>query len=158
MLLQFPPQFVDDVAAFNDKLHRFLSELPKRVLYAVELRNPELFNDGYRELLQDVGASHCFNVHPNMPALEEQVQQSAPDAWPTVVIRWMLRRNLRYSDAKEAFHPFNKLLNEDAASRRAVATLCRDAKRAFIIVNNKAEGSAPLSLVSLAEEIVSPTR
>jgi len=158
MLLQFPPQFVDDVAAFNDKLHRFLSELPKRVLYAVELRNPELFNDGYRELLQDVGASHCFNVHPNMPALEEQVQQSAPDAWPTIVIRWMLRRNLRYSDAKEAFHPFNKLLNEDAASRRAVATLCRDAKRAFIIVNNKAEGSAPLSLVSLAEEIVSPTR
>ena len=40
LLLQFPPQIVDDVAAFNDKLHRFLSELPKGVLYAVELRNP----------------------------------------------------------------------------------------------------------------------
>ena len=158
MLLQFPPQLVDDVAAFNDKLHRFLSELPKGLLYAVELRNPELFNEGYREFLQDVGASHCFNVHPKMPSLEDQVRQSAADAWPTIVVRWMLRRNLRYSDAKDAFYPFEKLADEDTGARRAVASLCRDAKRAFIIVNNKAEGSAPLSLVSLAEEIVSPTR
>ena len=119
---------------------------------------PSFFNDGYRELLQDVGASHCFNVHPNMPSLEEQVRQSAADAWPTIVVRWMLRRNLRYGDAKDAFYPFDKLADEDAGSRRAVATLCRDAKRAFVIVNNKAEGSAPLSLISLAEEIVSPTR
>ena len=158
MLLQFPSQLVDDVAAFNDKLHRFLSELPKGLLYAVELRNPELFNEGYREFLQDVGASHCFNVHPKMPSLEDQVRQSAADAWPTIVVRWMLRRNLRYSDAKDAFYPFEKLADEDTGARRAVASLCRDAKRAFIIVNNKAEGSAPLSLVSLAEEIVSPTR
>ena len=158
MLLQFPPQLVDDVAAFNDKLHRFLSELPKGLLYAVDLRNPELFNEGYREFLQDVGASHCFNVHPKMPSLEDQVRQSAADAWPTIVVRWMLRRNLRYSDAKDAFYPFEKLADEDTGARRAVASLCRDAKRAFIIVNNKAEGSAPLSLVSLAEEIVSPTR
>ncbi len=158
MLLQFPPQLVDDVAAFNDKLHRFLSELPKGLLYAVELRNPELFNEGYREFLQDVGASHCFNVHPKMPSLEDQVRQSTADAWPTIVVRWMLRRNLRYSDAKDAFYPFEKLADEDTGARRAVASLCRDAKRAFIIVNNKTEGSAPLSLVSLAEEIVSPTR
>jgi len=158
MLLQFPPQPVNDVAAFNDKLHRFLSELPKGVLYAVELRNPGLFNESYRELLQDVGASHCFNVHPNMSSLEEQVRQSAADAWPTIVVRWMLRRNLRYGDAKDAFYPFDKLADEDSGSRRAVASLCRDAKRAFVIVNNKAEGSAPLSLVNLAEEIVSPTR
>ena len=158
MLLQFPPQLVDDVAAFNDKLHRFLAELPKGLLYAVELRNPELFNEGYRELLQDVGASHCFNVHPKMPSLEDQVRQSAADAWPTIVVRWMLRRNLSYGDAKDAFYPFEKLADEDTGARRAVANLCRDAKRAFIIVNNKAEGSAPLSLVSLAEEIVSPTR
>ncbi len=158
MLLQFPPQMVDNVAAFNDKLHRFLSDLPKGVLYAVELRNPELFNEGYRELLQDVGASHCFNSHPKMLSLEDQVRQSAADAWPTIVVRWMLRRNLRYSDAKDAFYPFEKLADEDTGERRAVASLCRDAKRAFIIVNNKAEGPAPLSLVSLAEEIVSSTR
>ena len=158
MLLQFPPQMVDNVAAFNDKLHRFLSDLPKGVLYAVELRNSELFNEGYRELLQDVGASHCFNSHPKMLSLEDQVRQSAADAWPTIVVRWMLRRNLRYSDAKDVFYPFEKLANEDTGTRRTVASLCRDATRAFIIVNNKAEGSAPLSLISLAEEIVSPTR
>ena len=158
MLLQFPPQMVDNVAAFNDKLHRFLSDLPKGVLYAVELRNHELFNEGYRELLQDVGASHCFNSHPKMLSLEDQVRQSAADAWPTIVVRWMLRRNLRYSDAKDVFYPFEKLANEDTGTRRTVASLCRDATRAFIIVNNKAEGSAPLSLISLAEEIVSPTR
>ncbi len=158
MLLQFPPQIVDNVAAFNDKLHRFLSNLPKGVLYAVELRNPELFNEGYRELLRDVGASHCFNSHPKMLSLEDQIRQSAADAWPTIVVRWMLRRNLSYSDAKDVFYPFEKLAHEDTGTRRTVASLCRGATPTFIIVNNKAEGSAPLSLISLAEEIVSPTR
>ncbi len=158
MLLQFPPQRFDDVARFNEKLHRFLSALPRGVLYAVELRNPELFTAGYRELLHDVGASHCFNVHPSMPSLEEQVRQSATNVWPTIVVRWMLRRNLRYGDAKDAFYPFDKLAEEDTGSRRAIASLCQSAKRAFVIVNNKAEGSAPLSLVRLAEEIVSTTR
>ena len=70
VLLQFPPQRVDSVDGFTDKLHRFLEALPNDVLYALELRNPELLSDRYLEAIRDVSACHCFNVHPTMPSLE----------------------------------------------------------------------------------------
>ncbi len=154
LLLQFPPQRVDSVDSFSKKLHRFLEALPKELLYALELRNPELLSESYVEAIRDVGACHCFNVHPTMPSLEAQARRIDPASLPAVVVRWMLRRNRTYGDAKDAFYPFNKLAEPDEDSRKAIATLCRGAKRAFVIVNNKAEGSAPLSLIRLAEAIL----
>lgn len=153
IVLQFPPQRVDSVESFANKLHRFLQPLPKDVLYAIELRNPELLSDSYLAALRDTGASHCFNVHPSMPALEEQARRIDASSLPAVVVRWMLRRNRTYGDAKDAFFPFDKLAEPDDGARSAIATLCRNAKRAFVVVNNKAEGSAPLSLIRLAEKI-----
>ena len=88
-----------------------------------------------------------------MPSLEEQAHRVDATSLPAVVVRWMLRRNRTYGDAKDAFYPFDKLAEPDTGSRKAIATLCRKAKRGFVIVNNKAEGCAPLSLVSLAEEL-----
>jgi uncharacterized protein YecE (DUF72 family) len=158
LVLQFPPQRVDAVDRFAIQLREFLERLPKQLLYAVELRNPELLSPSYRETLRDTGACHCYNVHPTMPSLEEQAGALPPAEQPAVIVRWMLRRNRSYADAKDAFHPFNKLAEPDPGSRQAVAALARDAKRAFIIVNNKAEGCAPLSLVGLAEEITRPRK
>ena len=153
LLLQFPPQRVDSVDGFSEKLHRFLGKLPRDLLYAIELRNPELLSESYIQAIGEVGACHCFNVHPTMPSLEEQAHRVDATSLPAVVVRWMLRRNRTYGDAKDAFYPFDKLAEPDAGSRKAIATLCRKAKRGFVIVNNKAEGCAPLSLVSLAEEL-----
>ena len=48
---------------------------------------------------------------------------------------------------------FDKIAEADDASKSAVAELCRSGKRAFVIVNNKAEGSAPLTLMRLAEQL-----
>lgn len=155
LLLQFPPQRVDAVDGFSETLHRFLEKLPRDLLYAIELRNPELFSDSYIQAIGEVGACHCFNVHPTMPSIEEQARRVDATSLPAVVVRWMLSRRRTYGDAKEAFYPFNELAEPDAASRKAIATLCRHAQRAFVIVNNKAEGSAPLSLVLLAEELAS---
>ena len=168
MLLQFPPQMVDNVAAFNDKLHRFLSDLPKGVLYAVELRNHELFNEGYRELLQDVGASHCFNSHPKMLSLEDQVRQSAADAWPTIVVRWMEVYAATCAIATpKTFSIPSKSLRTKTRARAARSQACVVTRRAPSSSHSKAsnrpsneplQGLWPLSLISLAEEIVSPTR
>lgn len=158
LLLQFPPQRVNSVDGFSEKLHRFLEALPTELLYALELRNPELLSKSYREAIRDVGACHCFNVHPTMPSLAEQARRIDPSSMPAVVVRWMLRRNRTYGDAKDAFHPFDKLAEPDQDSRSAIAALCREARRAFVVVNNKAEGSAPLSLIRLAEEILGPAK
>ena len=66
----------------------------------------------------------------------------------------MLRRDRDYEEAREDFRPFDRLAAEDKGSRTEIAKLCREqSKPAFVIVNNKAEGSAPLSVFKLAEEI-----
>jgi hypothetical protein len=48
-------------------------------------------------------------------------------------------------------------VDEDPASRRAIAGLCRSStarqRPAYVIINNKAEGSAPLSAIALAQEL-----
>lgn len=155
LVFQFPPQRFDSVPAFVEQLGRFLQALPPKLDYAVELRNPEVLVPDYVSVLADTGATHCLNVHPTMPPVAEQ-RRSVADGSATVLLRWMLRRNQTYGDAKEAFYPFDKIAERDDASRDAIADVCRGAKRAFVIVNNKAEGSAPLSLQRLAEALYSP--
>ncbi len=72
-------------------------------------------------------------------------------------MRWNLKPGLQYDDAKERYFPFNRLIDEDPDTRRLLAALVRasirDGRPAFIIANNKAEGSAPLSMLKLAEAI-----
>jgi uncharacterized protein YecE (DUF72 family) len=157
LLLQFPPQSVRGLGGplrFAEDLTEFLRELPRGVLYAVELRNPELLTARYLEALEGASACHCYNVHPSMPDVSEQAKLTAGARFPALVVRWMLRRDREYEQARDDFRPFDRLAAEDSSSREAIARLCREGpKPAFVIVNNKAEGSAPLSVFKLAEEI-----
>jgi hypothetical protein len=71
-------------------------------------------------------------------------------------------RHLSYQAAREKYAPFNQIMDADLKSRNAIAELCLDATgryhRAYVIVQNKAEGSAPLSIFYLAERIVDKMR
>jgi uncharacterized protein YecE (DUF72 family) len=158
VLFQFPPQSTASLGGakgFAERLRGFLDKLPQGVLYAVELRNPELLSEAYLRALEETGACHCFNVHPTMPLLEEQVRQTEGASFPATVVRWMLRRNREYGDARDAWAPFDRLAEEDPESRQQIASICRrtisEGKPSYVVVNNKAEGSAPLSVFKLAE-------
>ena len=74
-----------------------------------------------------------------------------------LVVRWNLHRGFLYQAAKQRYEPFDRLVDEDPETRRILARLAADAFRAkrkvWITANNKAEGSAPLSLLKLAQEI-----
>lgn len=157
ILFQLPPQRIDAPARWAERIARMLGELPPSVDYALELRNPELLTDAYTEMLAATGASHCYNVHPTMPDVSEQARRIPPGSFESVVVRWMLRRHLTYGDAKEAFYPFDAIRDRDDGSRDGIASLCRGAKRAYVVVNNKAEGCAPKSLARLAEQITRST-
>ena len=69
----------------------------------------------------------------------------------------MLHAGFRYEVAKERYAPFDRIVDEDLASRERIAVAVLDAliaeRGVFVIANNKAEGSAPLSIVRLAERI-----
>ena len=71
-------------------------------------------------------------------------------------------RHLSYQAAREKYAPFNQIIDADLKSRNAIAELCLDATgrhhRAYVIVKNEAEGSPPLSIFHLAEQIVDKMR
>jgi uncharacterized protein YecE (DUF72 family) len=161
LLFQFSPQDFAQLGGpeyFVERLHRFLDALPRGPLYAVELRNAEVFTPEYVDALSAAGACHCLNGHPSMPPIRDQAALAQPEPALAVVIRRMQVRHLSYQTAKEKYAPFNQIVDADLTSRNAIAELCLDATArqhpAYVIVNNKAEGSAPLSIFHLAEQIV----
>jgi uncharacterized protein YecE (DUF72 family) len=158
LLFQFAPQPLEWLGGprrFAERLHRFLSALPRGPLYAVEVRNPQLLTHDYAQALADVGACPCINLWGGMPPPLAQWHMVAGARAPAVVVRWMLTRGLGYERARERYRPFNAIVDPDPAAVQAIAHLVREnAERpAYVIANNKAEGSAPRSLTRLAREL-----
>lgn len=162
LLLQFPPlsrRFTREPDRFAAALAQFLDGLPAGVPYFVELRSPELLVPDYWAALRASGALHCFTVHPAAAPLEAQWRLAGDVAMAgPLLVRWNLRRDRRYAEARDEFSPFDRLVAEDPATRLAVLETVLEALRAggeaYVIANNKAEGSAPLTLERLLVELL----
>jgi uncharacterized protein YecE (DUF72 family) len=161
LLFQFPPITFGagrTPAALLDRLEAFLAGLPAGVPLAVELRSPGLLGPRYADLLAAAGVAHAFNVHPSMPALHVQASVVGLTRQPRLVVRWMLGHGRGYEEARELYRPFDRLAAPDLEARAAIAALvaAEDGWRGrdvLVIVNNKAEGSSPLSILELARAI-----
>jgi uncharacterized protein YecE (DUF72 family) len=161
IVFQFPPlgrAFAARPQAFAERLQTFLSALPRGPLYAVELRDHALITPDYRAALAAAGAHHCLGLHPRMPVASEQARETGLDHDGPLIVRWNLHAGFGYEAAKARYAPFARLVDEDIPNRVSLARLCLDAasrgQPAFVVANNKAEGSAPLTLIQLAEQIV----
>ena len=164
LVFQFPPlgrRLVSDVPKLAARIAAFMAVLPRGPLYAVEVRDPQLVCDGFARSLEDAGAVPCLAVHARMPPVDEQAEVfglTQHAARQPLVARWNLHAGRGYEDAKADYFPFNRLMEEDVPSRAALSRLARAAAAAgrdvFITINNKAEGSAPLSVQKLAEQII----
>jgi uncharacterized protein YecE (DUF72 family) len=160
VLLQLPPippNLVGGRDRFLERLSGFLAALPKACLYAVELRTPAFLSERYAQILEASGVAHCYNVHPAMAPLARQAAVVRPFQQPALVVRWMLGHSQAYRDAKRRYDPFDRIVDEDPATRELIARTVLDAslaeRPAFVIANNKAEGSAPLTVFRLAERV-----
>jgi uncharacterized protein YecE (DUF72 family) len=161
LVFQFPPlgrEALRVPARTIDRLRAFLAALPRGPVYAVELRDAALIGPALALALDAAGARYCFGVHARMPSVAEQAQLMAGVPAGPLVARWNLHAGFAYEEAKAHYAPFDRLVDEDRATRGALAELAARAiargQPAFITANNKAEGSAPLTLVKLAEAIV----
>jgi len=157
-ILQFPPMLgrsAVDPAAFLEALDAFLAGLPRQYRYGVEVRDRKLLTAEYASVIARHGAAHIYNLWTRMPALAEQVSWLAPEGMPFVMARLLLRPGATYEEQREAFAPFAELRAPDETMRGQVADLVAQAVAhaipAFVLVNNKAEGSAPLTIEALAE-------
>lgn len=158
LVFQFPPQDLGTAGRFGGALRRFFRALPKGPLYGVEVRNRNVFGPVLAEALAASGALPCLSHHPSLPDLRTQAEVTLALGAPALVVRWNLGHGLGHEEARSRFAPFDRLVAPDLATRRMLADLCRAAVRerreVFVTINNKAEGSAAHSVVTLAREIV----
>ncbi|NJK32203.1 MAG: DUF72 domain-containing protein, partial [Deltaproteobacteria bacterium] len=95
---------------------------------------------------------------PGMPSIGKQWEATGGPNRPALVMRWMLARHHNYTTGAEAYAPFNRLIDENPITRRAYAEMILAGTHpAYLIVNNKAEGSSPLSIQRMAELLVELT-
>ena len=120
----------------------------------------ELLTPRLMKMLAAAGVRYCVGLHDRMPEVERQeaaLKALDGDTPGPLVVRWNLHRGFLYQAAKQRYEPFDRLVDEDPETRRVLARMAADAFKAkqkvWITANNKAEGSAPLSLLKLAEEI-----
>lgn len=161
LVFQFPPQgraVTREPDIFINRLYRFLKALPPYDAYAVEIRDPELLTPRFFTCLKTVGALFCVASHARMPAPQVQITLARTHMGiGGLVVRWSLHSGFKYEDAKSRYFPFDRLVDEDPDARLAIAAACIDTIRAgfpaYVVINNKAEGSAPLSVEKLATRI-----
>lgn len=163
LVFQFPPlgrRLIADVPRLVARIAAFIAVLPRGPLYSVEVRDPELACPALAETLADAGAVPCVAVHARMPPVDAQAAAfglDRPRAGRPLVARWNLHAGRGYEEAKADYFPFNRLVEEDEPSRLALARHAARTAAAgnavFITINNKAEGSAPLSAAKLATAI-----
>jgi len=160
LVFQFPPQDTRGFggpARFVERLYAFFTALPRGPLYAVEVRNEELLTEGFAQVLAELGVVPVLSAWRHMPPVVHQAVLTHALEFRAVVARWMLPPHLGYEEAYARYAPFHRLVDEDLVTREALAGICAAAANkgvpAFVIINNKAEGSAPLSALKLAESV-----
>jgi uncharacterized protein YecE (DUF72 family) len=156
LLFEFRSATAKNPERFLDGLEAFLPNLPKGFSYAVEIRSPALLGPRYFEILRQSNVSHVFNHWDRMPPLSEQMA-GHEFTGPIVVSRILTPLNMRYEDAKKKFAPYNELRPENILPRMRddVVALALQAIShrlpGYILVNNRSEGCAPLTIRALEE-------
>jgi uncharacterized protein YecE (DUF72 family) len=141
--------------AFAERLDAFLAALPRGPRYAVELRNEEYLHPAYLAVMRKHGAAHVFNSWTRMPSIGEQLAVPGVFTAPFVVARALLRPGRTYEDAVDAFAPYDKVKEPNMGLRTELAKLGAEALMkkipAYLLTNNRAEGSAPYTTIAVAQ-------
>ncbi|MES2304761.1 MAG: DUF72 domain-containing protein [Gemmatimonadota bacterium] len=142
---------------FAERLDQFFGALPTDLPYAVEIRNPEFLTPEYFTVLRTHGVAHVFNSWTRMPAIGEQLLLHDSITANFIISRALLRPGRTYSEAVDAFAPYDHVQDENPTLRADLVALAKAALElripAYLIVNNRAEGSAPLTIASVARRL-----
>lgn len=145
---------------FVARLDAFLAAAPAGVRFAVEIRTTEYFTRDYFDVLRRRGAAHVFNWWTSTPSLPEQWEAARPLPGGLAVVRVLVPPGVPYEQAVERFRPYDRILAPREDMRADVVRLIRDAAAAgadaHVLVNNRSEGCAPLTIRALAKELGIP--
>ena len=145
----------ENLGEFLDRLDPFLAGLPPEFRYAVEIRNPEFLEPDYFACLRSHRVAHVYNAWSKMPELHHQM--AIPDSATAdfLVARALLRRGRVYEDAVATFAPYTEVQDPNPEARQSMRVLIGRAREnkqwLFLFVNNRLEGNAPMTILSLVE-------
>ncbi|HRP09187.1 MAG TPA: hypothetical protein PLL69_11945, partial [Gemmatimonadales bacterium] len=98
-----------------------------------------------------------FNAWTRMPTVGEQLLLHHAITAPFVIARALLRHGRSYAEAVDAFAPYDHVQEVNAPMRADLVALAKTALElripAYLIVNNRAEGCAPLTIAAVAEAV-----
>jgi uncharacterized protein YecE (DUF72 family) len=147
---------------FCTRLDGFFSQVPTDFQYAVEIRNAGLLGPDYRKILETHRVAHVYNHWSYMPSLAEQHHRMEPFTAPFTVLRLLTPLKISYEAAKKRAEPYTKIVGELPVMRQDTVELVRKAlaenRRAYVLVNNRSEGNAPLTIQALSDQLHEPPR
>jgi hypothetical protein len=134
-----------------EPLDRFLAALPDGFRYAVEVRtgscSPRYFGACGRTAWR---TSQRLVAHAG-----RRPRSPFPVRRQFTVCRALLRRGRVYEEAVDAFAPYTRIQDPNPEAREAMRMLISrsadERRMAFLFVNNRLEGNAPLTILSLVE-------
>ena len=142
---------------FCSRLDGFFGQVPKEFRYAVEIRNAELLGAEYHKVLEMHGVAHVYNHWSYMPPLAEQHKRMETFTAPFTVLRLLTPLKISYEAAKKRAEPYNKIVGELPEMRRDTVSLVKQAvaenRQAYVLVNNRAEGNAPLTVEDVVDQL-----
>jgi uncharacterized protein YecE (DUF72 family) len=138
---------------FADRLDEFFTALPREAMYAVEIRNEEFLTPMYFAVLREHGVAHVFSSWTRMPPIGAQLDHPGSVTGSFLVARALLRPGRTYDEAVDAFAPYDRIQDPSPDLRsdllRLIETAVRTRIPAYLLVNNRAEGSAPLTVAEV---------
>ncbi len=140
---------------FAERLDRFFAQLPRDGRYAVEVRNPEFLVPAYFAVLREHDVAHVLSSWTRMPSIGMQLDLPGALTSEFLVVRALLRPGRYYADAVDAFQPYDRIRDPNPELRGDLVRVVETAEQlripAYILVNNRAEGSAPRTIAAVVE-------
>ena len=151
----FSRRAIAEPGEFLERLDPFLAALPPQFRYAVEVRNPEFLQPDYFGCLRARGVAHVYNAWSRMPELRQQMALPQSATADFLVCRALLRQGRPYEEAVAIFSPYSEIRDPNPGARDSLRLLIRRAREerhmAFLFVNNRLEGNAPLTIMAVTE-------
>ena len=140
---------------FAKKIDEFLSRLPKKHSYAIEIRNREFLTGEYLALLRSHGVAHTLNNWTKMPPILEQIELAGVLTTSFSVARALLKPGRTYQEAVDKFQPYDRIQEENPDLRRGLAEAVQrcvgEGKKLYAYVNNRAEGNSPKTIEAILD-------
>jgi hypothetical protein len=121
----------------------------------VEVRNREFLEPDYFACLRSRGVAHVYNAWSRMPELHRQIAIPGSATADFLVCRGLLRYGRVYEEAVQQFAPYREVQDPNPEARESMRALIGRAREnkefLFLFVNNRLEGNAPTTILSLVE-------